>query len=320
VKFDGEASPKTGERPDVEVSSRQREESMASSSIILDSVRTRIVVDSSSNVPAALLAQYNMLEVPTLVNFGTESFRNNIDLTTEQFYVRFAQSPLLPTTSQPPPHFFTEAYQRAFAEGAEHILVVTVSAKFSGTFGSAQMAAQQLGIERFTLWDSDSASIGSGWQAIAAARLIAATIDLPTLLERLEKIRTNTIGYATLETLKYAALSGRVSNLQAGIGDLLQVKPVMELLYGKFTPVGRVRGRKRALREVVDRLYAKMDRHPLNVAVAHSNTADEALALAQDAGTLLNIQEMHIVDIGPVIATLTGPGTLALCGHPADLF
>ena len=224
---------------------------MTPSSIVLDSVRARIIVDSSSNVPAALLAQYKMLEVPTLVNFGIESFRNNIDLTAEEFYVRLAQGQALPTTSQPPPTFFAEAYRRAFAEGAEHIIVVTVSAKFSGTFTSAQTAAQEFGVERFTLWDSDSATMGSGWQAIAAARMLEATIDLPTLIEHLEKIRTDTIGYATLETLKYVARSGRVSNLQAGIGDLLQGKPVMELLYGKFTPVGRVRGKKRCLREVV---------------------------------------------------------------------
>ncbi len=293
---------------------------MTPSSIVLDSVRARIIVDSSSNVPAALLAQYKMLEVPTLVNFGIESFRNNIDLTAEQFYVRLAQSQALPTTSQPPPTFFAEAYRRAFAEGAEHIIVVTVSAKFSGTFTSAQTAAQEFGVERFTLWDSDSATMGSGWQAIAAARMLEATIDLPTLVERLEKIRTDTIGYATLETLKYVARSGRVSNLQAGIGDLLQVKPVMELLYGKFTPVGRIRGKKRALREVVERMVAKMGDRPLKLAVAHANALEEAQALAQDAGTLLKIDELHIVDIGPVIATLTGPGALALCSYPADLF
>lgn len=293
---------------------------MTSPSIRLNGVHTRIVVDSSSNVPASLLAQYRMLEVPTLINFGGDSFRNHLDLTSEQFYERFAQSQILPTTSQPPPQFFADAYQQAFAEGAEHILVVTVSAKFSGTFTSAQIAAQTLGPERFTLWDSDSASIGSGWQALAAARMVAAELDWATLQERLEKIRSHTLIYATLETLKYAARSGRVSNVQAGIGDLLQVKPVMELRHGQFSPVGRVRTRKRAVRDVLERFHAQVGDRPVNVAVAHSHAGDEAAALAQAASELLNVQEMHIVDIGPAIACLTGPGTLALCGHPADLF
>jgi len=289
----------------------------------LDNKRMRIVIDSSSNVPPALLAEYQMLEVPTLVNFGTDSFRNNIDLSSEAFYARFAQSTTIPTTSQPPPKFFADAYRQAFAEGAEQIIVFTVSAKLSGTFNSAQMATQEFAEAAeagcFTVWDTASASIGGGWQAIVAARLLADGIDRPTLLARLEQVRSATIGYATLETLKYAAQSGRVSNLQAGIGDLLQVKPVMEVIQGRFAPVGRVRGRKRALRDMLERFHAAVGDRPVNVAVAHANVGGEAAELAREAGALLNVQELHIVDIGPAIAVLTGPGTLALLGHPADL-
>jgi len=260
--------------------------------------------------------------VPTLVNFGTESLRNNVDLSSEAFYTRFAQSSQLPTTSQPPPSFFAAAYQQAFDEGAEHILVITVSTKFSGTFASAQTATQEfpeaLAAGRFTLWDSASASIGSGWQALVAARMLEQGVELATLLARLEKIRATTIGYVTLETLKYAARSGRVSNLQAGIGDLLHVKPVMEVIQGRFAPVGRVRGRKRAIREVIERFHASVGDRPVNLAVAHANTPSEAAELAAEVRNIFKIQELHTVDIGPAIATLTGPGTIALLGHPVD--
>lgn len=295
---------------------------MTPTPIALDNQRARIVVDSSSNVPPTLLTEYKMLEVPTLVNFGTESLRNNVDLSSEVFYARFAQSTQLPTTSQPPPSFFVAAYQQAFAEGAEHILVITVSHKFSGTFASAQTATQEfpeaLAAGRFTLWDSASASIGSGWQALIAARMLEQGVELSTLLARLEKIRATTVGYVTLETLKYAARSGRVSNLQAGIGDLLQVKPVMEVIQGRFAPVGRVRGRKRAIREVIERFHASVGDRPVNLAVAHANTPSEAAELAAEVRTTLKIQELYTVDIGPAIATLTGPGTIALLGHPVD--
>ena len=288
----------------------------------LDNQRARIVVDSSSNVPQMLLAEYKMLEVPTLVNFGTESLRNNVELASDVFYARLTQSTQLPTTSQPPPSFFVEAYQQAFAEGAEHILVITVSHKFSGTFASAQTATQEFPQEvaagRFTLWDSASASIGSGWQALIAARMFEQGVELATLLARLEKIRATTVGYVTLENLKYAARSGRVSNLQAGIGDLLQVKPVMEVIQGRFAPVGRVRGRKRAIRDVIDRFHASVGDRPVNLAVAHANTQGEAAELAAEVRNTLNIQELYTVDIGPAIATLTGPGTIALLGHPVD--
>jgi DegV family protein with EDD domain len=287
--------------------------------IMLDGTRTRIVVDSSSNVPNVLLQQYRMLEVPALVNFGTESFRNNLDLSQEDFYARLLQGNEIPTTSQPPPHFFAAAYRQALAEGAKHVVVVTVSAKFSGTFASAQSATQGFDPERFTLWDSDSASIGSGWQAISAARLLERGVEQSDLLEQLAKVRAATIGYATVETLKYAARSGRLSNLQAGLGDLLQVKAIMEVIHGRFAAIGRVRGRKRSLHELVDRFQKDVGSRPVRVAIAHANVLAEAKTLADDARAVLNVQELLIVDVGPAIATLAGPGTLALLGHPVDL-
>jgi DegV family protein with EDD domain len=114
-----------------------------------------------------------MIEVPTLVIFGEESYRNKHELSEQDFYTKLAASKVSPTTSQPPPAYFADAYRQAFDEGAQHIMVVTVTSKLSGTFRSAQMAAQEFGAERFTLWDSNSISIGGGWQAIMAARLLA---------------------------------------------------------------------------------------------------------------------------------------------------
>ncbi|MCB0073261.1 MAG: DegV family EDD domain-containing protein, partial [Caldilineaceae bacterium] len=128
----------------------------------LNPENTRIIVDSSSNVPAAWQAQYRMLEVPTLVNFGVESFRNNVDLSAAAFYTRFAAHPDdVPTTSQPPPAFFADAYRRAFDEGAAHVIVVTITRKLSGTYNSAVSAAQEFGPERFLLWDGNTISMGS---------------------------------------------------------------------------------------------------------------------------------------------------------------
>ena len=286
----------------------------------LDGQNTRIVIDSSSNVPEAMQARYRMVEVPTLVNFGAESYRNNVDLSADAFYARIAETGQLPTTSQPPPAFFADAYARAFAEGAQHVFVCTVSSLFSGTFNSAQQAAEEMGVERFTLWDSNSASMGSGWQAIVAARLMEQGVVRGALLEQLAAVRKQTIGYATVESLKYAARSGRLSNFQAGVGDLLQVKAVMEVRQGRFSAIGRIRGRMRSLRDIVDRFSAEVGARPVCVAIAHANAADEAARVAEDARERLAVRELFIVEIGPAIASLAGPGTLAILGHPADLW
>ncbi len=285
----------------------------------LTPANTRIVVDTSSNVPEAQLQQYAMLEVPTLVIFGNDSYRNKYELSEAEFYVKLTAASEIPTTSQPPPSFFAEAYQRAFADGAEHIVVVTVTSKLSGTFNSAQMAAEEMGQERFTLWDSNSISMGSGWQAIIAARLVEAGTEYSEFIDRMNRIRDEIIGYAALETLRYVARSGRVSNLQAGIGELLQVKPILELWDGSATVIARVRGRKKSLQEVITRIQARCGDRPIHAGMLHANALDDAEVLLADARQKLNIQEAIFSDIGPTIAALAGPGVVGLAACPADV-
>lgn len=285
----------------------------------LTAQNTRIVVDTSSNVPDAFLQRYHMLEVPTLVIFGEESFRNKHELSDADFYTKMAASKALPTTSQPPPAFFADAYRQAFAEGAEHIFVTTVTSKLSGTFRSAQMASQEFDPARFTMWDSNSISMGGGWQAIMAARMLEAGIAHATFLDRLTKLRGDIIGFAALETLKYVARSGRVSNLQAGIGDLLQVKPILELWDGAATVITRVRGRKRSLQEVIERLHGRYGSRPIAAGLLHANALADAQLLEQAARQVLNVQEVCFSDIGPAIAALAGPGVVGLAACPTDL-
>lgn len=293
---------------------------MSSKDERLTPANTRIIVDSSSNVPAELIARHGMLEVPALVLFGHDAYRNNIDMSAEEFYRRMREEDAAPTTSQPPPKEFADTYQQALNDGAAHLLVFTVASKLSGTYSSAVTAATTaengFDQERILLWDSMSASMGSGWQAITAARLVEAGITRGDLEAHLTRLRAATFGFITVETLKYAARSGRVSNLQAGLGDLLQVKAVLEVVDGRVAPIGRVRGRKRALRDVVERYVEKLEGHAANLAVIHADAADEARKLADDARAAFQVQEMYTVDIGPAIASLIGPGTIGLIGHP----
>jgi DegV family protein with EDD domain len=258
--------------------------------------------------------------VPTLVIFGEQSFQNKHELSEADFYAKLTASKALPTTSQPPPAYFANAYQQAFAAGASHIVVVTVTGKLSGTFRSAQMATQDFGPEHFTLWDSNSISMGGGWQAITAARMIEAGIAYATFFDRMTKLRADIIGFAALETLKYVARSGRVGNLQAGIGELLQVKPILELWDGEATVIARARGRKRSLQDVLDRLHKYYGDRPLNVGMLHANALEDAQQLLADARGVLNVREAIFSDIGPAIATLAGPGVVGIAGCPVDLW
>lgn len=282
--------------------------------------KIRMVVDTSSNVPDALLVQYNMIEVAAIVNFGTDSYLNKVEMQEAEFYRRLGEATEIPTTSQPTPGQFAAAYGQAFAEGAEHIVLVVVSSKLSGTYSSAVLGAEAFDKTRFTLWDSQSASIGSGLQAIAAARAIAAGMDVPGVEAILERTRSSIYALLTVETLKYLAKSGRVSNLRAGVGDLLGVKPILTLENGLLIHASQARGRKRSKKEIVEKMAAHFGDQPVTLAVAHANIVDEAQEYAAELKTILNIQEVHVIEIGPAIASLAGPGVLAVLAHPVITF
>ncbi len=276
----------------------------------------RMVVDTSSNVPDALLAQYNMIEVAAIVNFGTDSYLNKAELGEEAFYRMFAAAEEIPTTSQPTPGQFAAAYQQAFDEGADHIVLVTVSSKLSGTYSSAVLGAEKFDQSRFTLWDSLSASIGGGLQAIAGARAIAAGADVAGVRAAMQRVRSETYALLTVETLKYLAKSGRVSNLRAGVGDLLGVKPILTLDDGFLIHSGQARGRKRSKKEMVDKMVERFGSDAVVLAVAHSNVLAEAQDYLATLQSVLNIQESYVIDIGPAIASLAGEGVLAVLTHP----
>ena len=280
-------------------------------------MRVRVLTDSSTNVPDHYLAQLNIIELPALVNFGTESYLNKVELPTEEFYRRLATTDQLPTTAQPLPKQFAAGYEQAAAEGADEAIVVVVSGKMSGTLNAAAVAAETAPI-KVHAWDSASASMGAGWQAIVAAELARDGLDAPTILARLEPIRARMQAITTPATLRNLIAGGRAPRLKGNVGELLDIKPILAMVDGLLEPVGQVRGRRKAVAEVLNRAAEAFGDKPARVAVAHANVAEEATQFAQTVQTRLNVAELVVTDLGPVLATLAGPGMMALCGYTLE--
>lgn len=280
-------------------------------------MRVRIVTDSSTNVPDSHLRKLGILETPATVNFGSQSFRNKADLPVEDFYRRLATADKLPTTAQPTPTQFAEAYAQAAAEGAQEAIVVCVSARMSGTLNSAQIAGEHAPLVVHP-WDSESASLGAGWQAIAAAEMAQQGLDSECILERLAGIRARMQTAATPATLRHLVASGRVPRLRGNIGDLLKVKPILAMVNGLLEPVGQVHGRRRALEEMAQRVAEAVGGRQARVGVAHANVPDEAAAYLQAVCEQVRAVDTILTEIGPVLATLAGPGIIALCVYAVE--
>jgi len=280
-------------------------------------MHVRVVTDSSTSVPDDYLIRLGIVEVPATVIFGQQSYLNKVELSLEEFYRRLLTSDKLPTTSQPTPRQFADAYARLAAEGADEIIVVCVSSQLSGTLSSAQIATQHAPVP-VHVWDSQHASMAAGWQAIAAAEMAQAGLDSRTILDRLASIR-NRVHMAFLPAnLRYIIASGRVPKLRGTIGDLLNIKPILTTDGGRLEPLTQVRGQRRALAEMLDRMATMLGDLPARIAVGHCNVPEEAARFMEAVQARLHVVEAIIFDLGVVLATLGGPGLVGLTGYTLE--
>lgn len=275
----------------------------------------RVICDSSINVPDAYLSKLRIVECPALVIFGDEVYLNRVDITETEFYRRLAELPknaALPTTAQPTPGQFSAAIDQVKVEGASGILIATVSAKLSGTYNSAMQAAALEHDVPVLVWDTASASLGGGWQTIVAAELAQAGATLQDIATALPEIQRRVTTVFTVDTLKYLVAGGRLSPVRGMMGTLLSVKPMLVIEDGLLKPVGRERGRKSAKAALIDRVRSRVGDTPVRLAIVNANVPQEAHAFEPNVRAALNVQELLIVELGPALAALAGPGVIAL--------
>ena len=285
----------------------------------LTAQNTAIVVDSTADFPDAQDHYPNWRVVPLYVNFGTESYKDGVDLTAAQFYERLRTSAELPTTSQPTPGDFLAAYEELGSY--ERILSVHIAASLSGTIQSAGTAAEQLGDGRVRTIDSESASVATAMLATAIQRrLERGTTDeeIDTLVERY--LREHGLLF-TVDTLEFLARGGRIGRAKAFAGQLMNVKPILSIREGEVIPVKRVRGNRKAFQEFVGAVTEQTEDVPgLRVGIAHAD-APERMVQIEKMVRHLRPQatiEMETM-LGAVIGAHAGPGTVGFFWFTDDV-
>ena len=278
----------------------------------LTRANTAIVLDSTSDFVDARERHANMRVVPLYVLFDGQPLRDHVDITAQEFYERLPAAKTLPTTSQPTPADFLAVYEELLGAGFQRIWSLHLSAKLSGTFASAERAAEQIGGDVVRVVDTGSASLAVALLAEAIdRRLDAGTTDeaIEALIARFpDSVRV----VFTCATLEYLKRGGRIGKAQALAGSLLNVKPILALEDGVVEPIGRVRGRQKALEEF-RRLFTEgtEDREGLRVAIAHAN-APEWIDVLTDL--VANARPKATVDLvellGAVVGTHAGPGAV----------
>jgi DegV family protein with EDD domain len=277
-----------------------------------------LVTDSTCDLPREFIDRYRILVVPLTIIWGREQFRDGIDLSPEDFYRRLEVDELMPTTSQPTPQEFDQAFDRARSQGADEILVLTISSAMSGTYDSACRAAGMLD-RAVTVVDSKANSMSLGWQVLAAARAREGGGDLDAMAAAAEAARRNMVFLITLDTLEYLHKGGRIGGASHFIGNLLDLKPQISVNHqtGEVAGGRRSRTRKKALADLYDDFFSLIDTSKkLRVAVLHNNAWEEAQLLAGRIRAEYHPEELILSIVSPALGVHTGPRALAICGYP----
>ena len=271
----------------------------------------RIVVESSTDVTEAVRSKLSV--VPLTVHFGNREYIDGVTIDRKQFYEMLVETDEIPTTSQPSPEAFAQVFRQA-KEAGEQVVALTVSSKLSGTYQSAMIAAADFPDDVWVV-DSQTVAIGCGILAELALQLKEQGLSAPEIAAKLENEREKVRVIALLDTLEYLKKGGRVSPAVAMAGTLLGIKPVIAILNGEITILGKARGSKNGhnmLRELAEKQGIDFD---MPFALAYSGLDDTLLRkyIADSASLYADrTTDLPIYTIGSTIGTHAGPGAVAV--------
>jgi DegV family protein with EDD domain len=273
----------------------------------------KVVTDSAQDFAPEFMEKRGIAVVPLTVHFGEESFKDGYELGGQAFYDKLTSSGILPRTSQPSPAAFQEVFEKLTADGSS-VMAITLSSGVSGTYQSAVIARADLPGRDITVIDSKQASCGHGLMAIRASEMAHAGEPLEKIVAAVNKMIASMVTLFSVDTLDYLAKNGRIGRAQHFLGTLLKMKPILSLdKEGFVTAVERVRGKGKVIPRLVEVAEERAGTKRLQaLAISHANCPDDARRLKEAVLQRFETDEVYESQIGPVIGSHAGPGTIAM--------
>lgn len=274
--------------------------------------RVHIVTDSASQIPEALRQELDIHVVQLPYAWDGETYIDEIDMGSREFYERLRRSKTIPTTSGPTPGAYRSVFEGLVDQGGS-ILVIHVGHEFSSTHNSARMAKAMFPAADIHIIDSHSDGLGLGFQVVAVARAAREGRALDELIALAEEACGQTGVVFTLNDIGYMQRGGRITFGQRLLASTLNVVPILEINQGPIEMVGRARSLSGAMTKIVDMVQAKVDgRRPVRVGVHHADNEGEAFKLRKIVQERLQPDELIMVEISPILGIHTGPGAIGL--------
>jgi DegV family protein with EDD domain len=276
--------------------------------------KVAIATDSTAYIPKAMRDQYGIHMIPTWLRWGDKSYRDGVDIQSAAFFERLKNDPVHPATAAMSPGEMKAAYEAALSD-ADALVAIHLSAKLSAVYKAGVDAQAMLPGKPIHIVDAETTSMAMGFIVLAAAKAAQAGQSAEAIVNLARSAIPHVGILLTPETLTYLQRGGRIGAARAFLGNLLDSKPILEVIEGEVKPVERVRSRKKALNRLVEiaaeRLAGKSN---IRLATIHAAAQSEASEVLEAAKAKLGgaVIEAFVADVSPTVAVHTGPGTVGL--------
>jgi len=273
----------------------------------------KLFTDSTCDLSTKLLNKYNISIVPLYVNFDGYGYKDLLELTTEELYVKVAEKNKLPKTSAPSPTDFYNAF-KPYIDNGQDILYIGLSSMISSTINNAILASNEFPEGRIKIVDSMNLSSGIGLLVLKAADFVSIGMELNTVAERIEALVPKVRTAFVIDTLDYLYKGGRCSALQNIFSSVLKIKPVISVVDGKMIVREKIRGkREKVLTTLLNSVLKEKGTIDLRrIMVTHSMSDEDAKFLKKQLESSVNAEEILITDAGCVISSHCGQNTVGI--------
>lgn len=276
-------------------------------------MRIAIVTDSTAYLNKEEYNQKGVHFVPLSCIFGTDIYKEEVDITTEAFFEKVALSEQLPTSSQPTVGDFTTLYE-SLQKDYDAIISIHLSSRISGTYQNAFSVAKSMGGTTIYPFDSGLAGAGLAFQVKEAARLAKQGESVNTIIDRLEELKTITDIYFVVDDVTNLIKGGRISKAAGGVATLLKIKPVLTMRAGEIVPQDKIRTKKKAMKKM-ETLFEESVRnahYPIQATIVHAYCEDEARAFMSQLEEKYPTVRFNFSFLGPVVGVHTGQGAIGM--------
>lgn len=272
-----------------------------------------IVTDSASDLTDDLLERHNIRYVSLRIVYGDKEYRDRTEISPEQIYDLMDVQ--LPKTSLPLVEDVENLYNELADEGYTDVIHVCISSGLSGTYNMVAMHGKEYTRMRVHAFDSKTLSMQEGIIALLCARMREQTQDVDEILAYAKKLRDNSTGIFVVRTLEYLRKGGRIGLVEGVLGTMLQLKPIIWVNDdGIYETIAKVRGHRNAIEMLIHECTNRFQKAKVVLAVMHGSAQSDAEKLVERLKSVLNIEEVFVGNVSPVLGVHTGPGLLAVMG------